>query len=83
MDYTYTASLLNQWMAENHMTEGEMAVLMGISENHLYSLLSGDSVRKSFAGYEVIIRGGTELSMARTHQVQQIALLLNEYERLK
>lgn len=39
--------------------------------------------RKTFAGYEVIIRGGAEFSMASIHQVQQIALLLNDYESLK
>lgn len=36
-----------------------------------------------FAGYSVIPRGGLELSIANKHQIQYIALLLNEYERFK
>ena len=47
------------------------ASLLGLSEQEL------------FAGYSVIPRGGTELSVANKHQIQQIALLLNEYESFK
>lgn len=45
--------------------------------------LLGLSDKELFAGYSVIPRGGTELSVANKHQVQLIALLLNEYESFK
>ncbi|WP_234404978.1 hypothetical protein [Paenibacillus bouchesdurhonensis] len=44
--------------------------------------LLGLSDKELFAGYCVIPRGGSGLSIANKHQIQQIALLLNEYESL-
>lgn len=108
MNFTHTASLINQWMEENQLTNTKMAQLMGISEALLRALLKGDrritserltqfaeitniprasllglSDKELFAGYNVIPRGGSELSIANKHQIQHIALLLNEYESLK
>lgn len=36
-----------------------------------------------FAGYSVIPRGGTDLSVTNKHQIQQVAMLLNAYETFK
>lgn len=47
------------------------ATLLGLSEKEL------------FAGYSVIPRGGTKLSVANKHQIQQVAMLLNAYETFK
>lgn len=45
--------------------------------------LLGLSKKELFAGYSVIPRGGTELSVANKHQIQQVAMLLNAYETFK
>lgn len=45
--------------------------------------LLGLSDKELFAGYSVIPYGNTELSTANKQQIQQIALLLNEYESFK
>lgn len=45
--------------------------------------LLGLSDKELFAGYSVIPRGGTELSVANKHQIQQVAMLLNAYETFK
>lgn len=45
--------------------------------------LLGLSDKELFAGYSVIPRGGTELSPANKHQIQQVAMLLNAYETFK
>ncbi len=45
--------------------------------------LLGLSDKELFAGYSVIPYGSTELSTANKQQIQQIALLLNEYESFK
>lgn len=45
--------------------------------------LLGLSDKELFAGFSVIPRGGTRLSIANKHQIQQVALLLNEYESFK
>lgn len=45
--------------------------------------LLGLSDKELFAGYSVIPRGGTELSSANKHQIQQVAMLLNAYETFK
>lgn len=47
------------------------------------SALLGLSGKELFAGYSVIPRGGTELSVANKHQIQQVAMLLNAYETFK
>lgn len=45
--------------------------------------LLGLSDSKLFAGYSVIPRGGTDLSVTNKHQIQQVAMLLNAYETFK
>lgn len=47
------------------------ATLLGLSDSEL------------FAGYSVIPRGGTDLSVTNKHQIQQVAMLLNAYETFK
>lgn len=67
-DRRITSERLTQFA---EITKISRASLLGLSDKEL------------FAGYSVIPRGGTELSVANKHQVQQIALLLNEYESFK
>ena len=67
-DRRITSERLTQFA---EITNIPRASLLGLSEQEL------------FAGYSVIPRGGTELSAANKHQIQQIALLLNEYESFK
>lgn len=67
-DRRITSERLTQFA---EITNIPRASLLGLSEKEL------------FAGYSVIPRGGVELSIANKHQIQQIALLLNEYERFK
>lgn len=67
-DRRITSERLTQFA---EITNIPRASLLGLSEQEL------------FAGYSVIPRGDTELSVANKHQIQQIALLLNEYESFK
>lgn len=67
-DRRITSERLTQFA---EVTNIPRATLLGLSDQSL------------FAGYAVIPRGGTELSIANRHQIQRIALLLNEYESFK
>lgn len=67
-DRRITSERLTQF---SEITNIPRASLLGLSDKEL------------FAGYSVIPRGGTELSSANKHQIQQVAILLNAYETFK
>ncbi|WOV84544.1 hypothetical protein PGH26_01075 [Sporosarcina jeotgali] len=67
---------------DRRMTSKRLTQFAEITNIPRASLL-GLSDKVLFAGYSIIPHGGTELSTANKHQIQQIALLLNEYESFK